>query len=152
MTKQSFLVNDLKITARRCRKSDYDFIFGIVRTMIFPFVREYFTPSKDMFIERFAKDYKERIVLMRGKRRIGFYQLAPDKNCLHIVGIFLSKAYQGKRIGTYLMKYFETLGYSTVRLQVWENNPAHSFYKNIGYEDISKENHKYLMEKKLFPR
>ena len=127
MAHESFVIDDLKITARQCKKSDYDFVFGIVKTMIFPFVSEYFAPSKSMFIERFAKDYKERVIVMRGKRRIGFYQLTPDKNCLHITGIFLSKAYQGKHIGTYLMKHFETLGYDTIRLQVWENNPAHIF-------------------------
>jgi ribosomal protein S18 acetylase RimI-like enzyme len=147
---KEFLINDYKISTRQCKKIDYDFVFGIVKTMIFPFVKEYFSPDKKMFDERFARDYKERIIIMRGNRRIGFYQLTPGKDCLHVTGIFLSKTYQGKGIGKYLMEYFETLDFHTIRLQVWENNPAYNFYKKIGYNVVSKENHKYLMEKKLY--
>lgn len=117
--------------------------------MIFPYVAAYFTPSKEMFDERFVKDYKERMILICNKKRIGFYQLTPEEDCLNVTGIFLIPEYWGKGIGKYMMQYFEGLGFKSIRLQVWENNPAHNFYKKIGYSDISKKNHKYQMEKIL---
>lgn len=142
-----FNINGEIIKTRVCKKSDYNFVFGLVKKTIFPYVAKYFKPSKQMFDERFAKDYNKRVLLIKGKKRIGFYQLIPKDNKLDITGIFLSQTYQNKGIGRYLMHYFETLGYKKLELQVWENNPAYHFYKKIGYEVISKNQHKYLMKK-----
>ena len=86
---------------------------------------------------------------MKGKRRIGFYQITPKKDCLDIRRIFLSPAYQGKGIGKKFMDYFETLDYNRLRLQVWENNPAQHFYKKLGYIIINKKEHRLEMEKRL---
>lgn len=144
-----FTINNYKITTRQCKKTDYDFIFGIVKKTIFPFVAKYYAPSKEMFDERFYKDYKEKIILCSGKREIGYYQLTPSKNILNITGIFLLPQYQGKGIGKYFMEYFETLGFNGINLQVWENNPAYKFYKKLGYKVVAKKKHKYFMEKKL---
>lgn len=84
---------------------------------------------------------------MRGKRRIGLYELTFNDEILTVSRILLSQAYQKKGIGKYLMKYFETLGYKKIQLMAWENNPAVGFYKKLGYKIVKEENHKYLMEK-----
>jgi ribosomal protein S18 acetylase RimI-like enzyme len=145
--KKEFIINNFKIKTRKCRKSDYNFVFGLIKKSIFPYISKYFKPSKEMFDERFKEDYDKRVILLRGKRRIGFYQLTVKKDKLDITGIFLTPMYQNKHIGSFLMNYFEKLGYKTVTLQVWENNPAFKFYKKLGYKVVLKKNHKYHMEK-----
>jgi ribosomal protein S18 acetylase RimI-like enzyme len=88
-------------------------------------------------------------MLVKGKKRIGFYQLTPNGKTLEITRIFLTPSYQGKGIGTWYMRYFETLGYNHLFLEVWDNNPACLFYKKLGYKKIKNKNHKILMEKRL---
>jgi ribosomal protein S18 acetylase RimI-like enzyme len=149
MARLEFRVGKQEIRTRRCTLRDHDFVLKIVKESIWIYVSKYYKPSRQMFDDRFRKDFKERTILLRGVRRIGFFQLTPDKDDLHITGIFLTPNYRGKGIGKYLMDYFEMLGHKRILLQVWENNPAHEFYLKIGYKDIKLENHKYLMEKKI---
>lgn len=143
----TFRINKIEIKTRRCRKSDYPFVFNLVKKTLFPYVAKYHKPSKKMFDERFAKDYKKRVILLHGKKMIGFYQITPKRNVLNVTGNFLIPSYQKKGIGKYIMKYFETLPFKKIRLHVWDNNPAYRFYKRLGYKTISKNNHKYIMEK-----
>ena len=106
-----------------------------------------------MFDERFYSDYKEKKILLRGLRRIGFFQLSERNNRLAITGLFLSEAYHGKGIATHLMDYFEEVAransYSEIELLVWDNNPAKNFYEKLGYQIHSEKDHKYLMIKSL---
>ena|SRR3989338_872302 len=144
--------NPFDIETRACTKKDYDFVYALTKKTLFPCIEEYEPINKKEFDNDFTKRYKEIVILMKGKKRIGFYHIAPDafvKNALYITRIFISPAHQKKKIGYFLMKYFETLGYKKIRLQVWDNNPAVKFYKNLGYKVISEKNHKYLIEKKL---
>jgi len=144
--------NPFGIRTRTCTKKDYDFLYTITKKTLFSYIEKYEPINKKEFDADFAKRYKEIIILMKGKRKIGFYHITPDsfvKNVLYLVRIFVSPAYQKKKIGYFLMKYFETLGYKKIRLQVWDNNPAVKFYKKLGYQVISKEGHRYLIQKKL---
>lgn len=137
------------INTRKCNKSDYAFVFGLVKESIFPLIRKFFVPDKKMFDERFYSDYKERTILLMGKEKIGFYYIKKKKAVLYINGIFLVKKYRYKGLGSFLMKYFETLGCKKIQLEVWENNPALKFYKKLGYKAVKKNQHKYVMEKRI---
>ena len=147
-------MKELGIITRKCKKSDHSFVFNLVKKTLWPYISKYIKPRKDKFDQGFFDDfrglgYKHIIILMKGKRRIGFYQITPKKDCLDIRRIFLSPAYQGKGIGKKFMYYFENLGYSKLRLRVWENNPARIFYGKLGYIIINKKEHRLEMEKKL---
>jgi len=140
------------IRIRPYNKKDYNFVYTNRKKTLFPYIEEYESINKKDFDKYFTKRYKEIIILMKGERRIGFYHIIPDsfvKNALYLVMIFVSPAYREKKIGYFLMKYFETLGYKEIRLQVWDNNPAVKFYKKLGYQVISKRGHRYLIQKKL---
>ena len=148
-----FIINDLKISVRNCKLSYRKFVFGLVEKTLFPYVAKYYKPSVKMFDDRFVNDYKERKILLRGKRRIGFFQLIKEKDKLIINGLFLSPSYQDKGIGKHLMEYFEAIAKKEkllkIELQVLDNNPAKSFYKKCGYKIISKKKHKYTMTKNI---
>lgn len=144
--------NPFGIRTRAYTKKDYNFVYTNRKKTIFPCIEEYESIDKKEFDAGFTKRYKEIIILMKGKKRIGFYHIIPDafvKNTLYLVMIFVSPAYQKKKIGYFLMKYFETLGYKKIRLLIWDNNPTIKFYKKLGYQVISKKKHRYLFEKTL---
>tara|TARA_Y100000310_G_scaffold183659_1_gene183789 strand:- start:549 stop:992 length:444 start_codon:yes stop_codon:yes gene_type:complete len=147
-------MKELGIITRKCKKSDYSFVFNLVKKTLWPYISRYIKPKKDKFDQGFFEDYrglgyKHITILMKGRRRIGFYQITPENNLLYIRRIFLSPAYQGKGIGKKFMDYFETLGYNKLKLKVWENNPAQRFYKKLGYIIINKKEHRLEMEKRL---
>jgi ribosomal protein S18 acetylase RimI-like enzyme len=147
-----FVVGGLKVSTRPCKKSDYAFAFGLVKETIFPLVAVYFSPSKEMFDERFARDYKERIILLHNNKRIGLYQLTPSKDFLDIKGLFLIAQYRKKGIGKVLMRYFESLHPKKLHLEVWDNNPAFVFYKKLGYNVVERKGHKFVMEKNVMSK
>ncbi len=144
--------NPFGIITRKCNKEDYSFVYSLTRKMLFPYVPKYAMVGKAEFDEIFYKNYRKIVILIIAKKRIGFYHISPDiyeKGALYVSRIFISPDYQGKKIGHFLMKYFETLGYNKIKLQVWRSNPAFHFYLKMGYKIASKIGRKYLMEKGL---
>ena len=144
--------NPFGIKTRKCSKKDYAFVYGLTNKLLFPYIPKYAKISKKEFDEDFYKRHKEILILIKGKRRIGFYHISPDiyeKRALYLSKIIISPTYQEKKIGSFLMKHFETLGYDKIKLQVWRNNPAFHFYVKLGYRIISRKGGKYLMEKNI---
>ena len=101
------------------------------------------------FRENFYTHYRNIKIIMKGKRRIGFYLIEKTKTTLIVKKLFISPAYQQKGIGNFLMNYFETLGYKKINIGVWKNNPAVNFYKKLNYEICSRSEKKYKMQKIL---
>jgi ribosomal protein S18 acetylase RimI-like enzyme len=137
---------------RKCTKQDYSFCYNLTKKTLFPFIAKFVKPDKKRFDNDFHKVYRQIMILVKGKQRIGFYHITKDdheRNTLYVVRIFLLPSYQRRGIGRFLMGYFETLGHRKIKLQVWENNPAFKFYKKIGYRVKQKKDHRYLMEKIL---
>lgn len=141
--------NIFKIKKRKCKKSEYDFVYRLMKTTLFPLIAKYQPIDKKKFDEKFFKDYAKMTILLRGKRRIGLYEIEEKQNHLYVSRIFLTPFYQGKGIGAQIMESFETLGYQKITLEVWENNPAVSFYKKLGYVVTKKQGHKYFLEKRI---
>ena len=142
-----YMKNPFGIKERKCALSDHSFIYELTRTTIFPYVSAYLNPSKQVFNESFRKNRKTIKILLKGKRRIGFYGIRKDKNVLTVNKLFLSKTYQNIGIGTFLMNYFESSDIQKIRLEVWDNNPAVKFYEKLGYKIKARKGHKYVMEK-----
>ena len=64
-------INNIK--TRQCRKSDYTFVYKLIKSSLFPLIAEFQTVDKSKFDVKFWKDYKNMVILLRGKRRIGLY-------------------------------------------------------------------------------
>ena len=139
----------LNIKKRKCKKDDYAFVYRLMKTTLFPLIEKFQPVDKKKFDEKFYKDYGGMVILLRGKRRIGLYEIKEQKRNLYVSRIFLKPFYQGRGLGSQIMKNFEALGYRKITLEVLENNPAMSFYKKLGYVITKKQNHKYFLEKKL---
>ena len=144
--------NPFGFTIRKCKKSDYEFCYGLIEKGLFPYFEKYGGLDKSKFKNNFNSKYSRMKIIEKGKRRIGFYEISKDENCKHCLYIdkmFISPSYQKKGIGKFLMNYFETLDSKKIRLTVLENNPAKVFYTKLGYKLISKKNHRLLKEKKI---
>lgn len=144
--------NPFGITTKKCTKIDYSFVYGLTKKSLSPYTTKYTKINKKEFDEDFNRRYREILILLKNKKRIGFYHVSKDiyeSAALYIVRIFISPSYQKKGIGSFLMDYFETLGYKKIRLQILSNNPAFHFYKKHGYKIIHKRQGKYLLEKTI---
>ena len=137
------------IKERKCKKSDYRFVRGLIRKTLYPYVTQYYPFDMGHVRESFNERMSEIRILMKGKRRIGFYQLSPRGKRLEVTRIYLTPRYQGKGIGTFYMRYFETLGFDVLFLVVLDNNPARLLYKKLGYKVVAEKKHRFRMEKRL---
>ena len=141
--------NPFGITEKKCKKSDYGFFRDMIKNSLGNYVSQYFKFDFKHVRTSFQTTYKDVIILSKGKRRIGFYQIIPKNYELEVTRIFLSNSYRGKGIGKWYMQYFETLGFRRIFLEVWDNNPVKTFYIKLGYKQIGKKDHKVTMEKIL---
>jgi ribosomal protein S18 acetylase RimI-like enzyme len=142
--------NIFNLTTRTCTIEDREFCFSLVKTSLWKYVAEYFPPTKAFFDEDFDNHYKDIIILEQDTSPIGYFMLREEPEGLHVVKIFLAEDMRRKGIGTFLMKYFETLtNHNRLFLSVWDNNPAVAFYKKLGYKEIARNNHKLKMEKHI---
>ena len=137
------------IWERACRETDYRFFMDLIVKTLKPYVEEYQKFDHEYVRDSFRQTWPQMKMIMSGSRRIGFYQIEGHEDTLMVKRIFLSPAYQKKGIGKRIMKEFENLGYKRIRLEVWDNNPAVDFYKNLGYKVKKKEGHKVHMERSL---
>ena len=141
--------NHFGLKTRKCKKSDYEFVFSLTKATIWPHLSEYLTPTKKIFDERFQMECKEMKILLKGDKKIGIYQIRKKGKTLHLNKLFLNPTYQNRGIGSFLLSYCDGLGYKRLILQVWDNNKnAIRLYKSKGFKIINKKNHKYTMEKK----
>lgn len=141
-------MNPFGITERKYRKSDYQFVIGLIEKTIRKYLEKYYTWDAERIRKSVTGEHeKHTTILMMGNKRIGFYEARPEGKTLDITRIFLIPACQGKGIGTWYLKHFETLGYKKIELRVWANNPARFLYRKLGFKTVKKKDHKFHMEK-----
>ena len=136
-----------KLTTRQCKISDYSFIYSLTRRCLFKFINKYSKWDKKFFDNKFQKRYKNIVILLVGKRRIGYYEISEKKDFLYINDILLTGSYRNKGIGSYLLRKFkDETKKKKLCLEIWNGNPAINLYKKLGYKTTKIKNHKVLME------
>ncbi len=144
--------NPFGLTERKARYSDFAFFYRITKETLFPIIAEVteVNRSRAFTKDNWDKNWKHIKILQKGNRRIGYYALV-DKGggTGYILKLFLSPAYQGKGIGTFLLKDFERRGFKRLELSVWKNNPAVRLYKRLGYKVFKTTKTHYGMRKTL---
>jgi ribosomal protein S18 acetylase RimI-like enzyme len=109
-------------------------------------------------IERFDRDFRaswrRKRIILRAGRPVGYIQTDhQEDDIVYIAGLILDPTVHGQGIGSWLLGHMEQMARGrTVRLHVWENNPAVDFYRRHGYAVVQTEGHKILMEKRLADR
>ena len=136
-------------TERPCTLEDRAFVNGLVRETIFPLVSAFEVPDAAPLEERFTRLHARHILLLDGESPFGFYWVEREGDVLYIRRLFLAASHRRQGIGECLMRRFETLGADTLRLEVWENNPACTFYMRLGYQVVATNGHKFVLQKML---
>ncbi|MBW2966878.1 GNAT family N-acetyltransferase [Candidatus Woesearchaeota archaeon] len=145
--------NPFGITERKARAGDEDFFCSLVEETLKDIISAHTEFKPEVVRERFHTS-PDLMIMMKGKRRIGMYQLGFTDDSLGVHRFFLSPAYQRRGIGTWYMQHFEDMarsqGLDRMSLEVWDNNPARFLYKKLGYKRVGVSRpHKWKMEKKL---
>ncbi|MGV8086434.1 MAG: GNAT family N-acetyltransferase [Candidatus Woesearchaeota archaeon] len=82
---------------------------------------------------------------------IGYVDFKFKIDCGYLNSIQLSKKFQNRGIGTYIMKLLEeeTLNKNLLRicLKVFKDNLAVKLYQKLGYKPISEDTSSFIMEK-----
>jgi len=136
-------------STRTCTPKDIDFILGVYEKTLFYQVREFYEVDLKTFHERFYSDYFEIEIIEKNHNLVGFYQIGDDNKIIHIKRFFLHPDYHKKGIGKNLLSsmilWAKENQRETIKLMVWENNPAYFFYKSFGFQEVEKQNHKFLL-------
>jgi len=83
-----------------------------------------------------------------GEEDIGGYCLLHKQNHLHLEMILLAPQHQGKGYGKQMMTQILDQARDQslpVLLNVLKNNPAHGFYRRLGFEVIAEDSFRYRM-------
>lgn len=88
------------------------------------------------------------IIASLGDEDIGGYCLMHKQDHLHLEMILLAPQHQGRGHGTRMMQHVLEQSADQglpVLLSVLKNNPAHQFYRKLGFEVIAEDDFRYKM-------
>ncbi len=141
--------NPFGLTSRPCQPSDQDFVHGLVVETLKPVISAIVPWEEKRFEQGFADSWPQKVIILAEGRPVACIQYdASPVDHLYIGSLLLAPSVQGRGWGRWLLDHMEGLaGGRPVRLHVWENNPAVSFYQCAGYRIVNTEGHKRLMEK-----
>jgi len=141
--------NPFGLTSRPCQPSDQDFVHGLVVETLKPVISAIVPWEEKRFEQGFADSWPQKVIILAEGRPVACIQHdASPVDHLYIGSLFLAPSVQGRGWGRWLLGHMEGLaGGRPVRLHVWENNPAVSFYQRAGYRIVNTEGRKHLMEK-----
>lgn len=148
MDKKIFLTENFKI--RECKRGDYEVIHNITKNNMKDLVEKYWGGwSSKKFKSTLNK--KNIKIVEYDNTIIGFYDIEPQKNLLHIRNMQLVSSFQGQGIGSFLMSLVEKeakhRGFKKITLRVFKSNPAKEFYLKLGYKITKKDKNSAVMEK-----
>ena len=134
----------MKTLCRKFKKEDGESLVEILRKNMFDYVIRHYGEWKDDSLRSAIEDSSTHIrVFERKGEIIGFFWTEPMKDFLELLEIHVAPPHQGKGIGGQMMREMEQLakeeGFDEVRLWVFKENPAVSFYKRLGYNIISED-------------
>jgi ribosomal protein S18 acetylase RimI-like enzyme len=137
---------------RKCKKDDYWFCYNLAKRNMEEYISKYWggwDPKK------YRQDFKKRNVniIMHKGRRIGLYNYEKRPGHVFVVDMQISKNYQGKGIGTSILRRIEKEARKSdinkIRLEVFKDNPARKLYKTVGYTKIRDRKYSIVSEKSL---
>lgn len=132
----------------------YDFVYEVKKNAYIKYVEEIWGPWNEedqrKYFDNFINTYKENsyIIELNGEY-IGFYNdVLLEDNTYEIGNICIIPKYQGKGIGTKLLKDIISKNKDKdIKLQYFKQNPVGELYKRLGFIPIGETNYHYQMIK-----
>lgn len=141
------------LSTRPYQPNDFDYVNDMIKSNMRPYFELYDIKweEDDTFLKSLDKGIRE--IIRYDDVDCGFYHLVTDGGCGKLNIIQIHKAYQGKGIGTSMIKQIEEdlikQDLHLIRLTVFRANPAYKLYVKMGYEIENETPVKFRMIKKI---
>ncbi|MDB5259950.1 MAG: GCN5-related N-acetyltransferase [Candidatus Nomurabacteria bacterium] len=136
----------MNVNLRDATENDFNFVFELNKTNM----RKYVEETRVWDDEKEKKEMKQhftpgldKIITVDGKD-VGVWRVVEKGKALDLAHIEILPEYQGKGIGTQLIKDLVSQGKQVI-LQVRKNNPALKLYQKLGFKIIVENKLKYFM-------
>ena len=141
---------------RQYQNTDYEFVYEVKKNAYKKYVEQCWgnwndAEQRDRFKEFINKSSDRIYIIMINNKRIGFYQgqIVNDKT-YYIENICIISEYQGKGIGTDLIKtILEKHSDKNIEIQYFKQNPVGNLYKRLGFVNNGETEFHYQMIKKV---
>ena len=134
--------------------SDYEFVYEVKKNAYIKYVEACWGPWNEevqrSLFEKFITTVKDNAyIIMDNDQRIGFYNGEIIENGNYEIGnICIIPKYQGKGIGTKILKYkIEEFKNRNIEIQYFKQNPVGSLYTRLGFIPNGEKEFYYLMIK-----
>ena len=145
----------MDIIIRNYQDSDYQFIYDVKKEVYQKYVEsnwgEWNEEKQQNFFVEFMRLYQQDIkIIVCDGVDIGFYHCKDiDKDTFEIVNICIKNEFQGKGIGTKILKDMLNKNIKrNVVLQCFKQNPVVKLYSRLGFEEIERKDFHIVMLKK----
>lgn len=140
------------IELRQATKEDYDFLYHVKKTTLKPYIEEIWGWDEDVQQAFFADSFDSKthqVVLYKGIA-IGLLETFIKDNKIDVVELELLPKYQGKQIGTFILKdIMHRARENTMRVGIGcfkQNIGAKKLYEKLGFQHIEETTTHYIME------
>ena len=141
---------------RQYQNTDYEFVYEVKKNAYKKYVEQCWgnwndAEQRDRFKVFINKSSDRIYIIMINNKRIGFYQgqIVNDKT-YYIENICIISEYQGKGIGTDLIKtILEKHSDKNIEIQYFKQNPVGNLYKRLGFVNNGETEFHYQMIKKV---
>lgn len=137
------------------KNSDYQFIYDVKKEVYQKYVElnwgEWNEEKQQKFFDEFINVYKDDIkIIVFDGIDIGFYHCKQiDQNNFEIVNICIRDEYQGKGIGSKILKsIIKDHKNQNIVLQCFKQNPVVNLYIRLGFQEIERKDFHIVMMKK----
>lgn len=142
---------DMKVTERKARDSDYDFLWHLKVASMQQYIEEVYGWNEEGQENYFRRSFnpQEIHVIQVDRKDVGMYVYDADDNGEYLLKrIEVLPEYQGKGIGGFII---DQLIHSAkkedrdLRLHVFKINPARQLYSRLGFEVVHETETHYVM-------
>ncbi|MBE5735416.1 MAG: GNAT family N-acetyltransferase [Clostridiales bacterium] len=136
----------MKYNFRKYEDKDYNFIYELKKNAYKKYVEEIWGEWNDekqhLFFDNYIAQQKDRIkIIVIDGTDIGYFDDKADENNYEVVNIIVQPEYQGKGIGTQILKnVIEENRNKDIDIQCFLTNPVVYLYKRLGFVEYEKTN------------
>lgn len=147
-------MNKNEYTLRKYNNEDYEFVYETKKNAYKKYVEECWGKWDDLDQRNRFKDSMEltfdrTYIIFIDNKKIGFYQgQVVDEETYYIENICIIPEYQGKGIGTQILKSILEKYYNkNIKIQYFKQNPVGNLYKKLGFVPNGETEFHYQMIK-----